>query len=120
MSDPILVTLLKMQPHYSQSNLENAPPSSGTYPLASYKEVTSPPLLSPPPPPGGGFISTSLVFQQASEVFSQRNPGKVEAYNDKPICIGKWYAVWMCVWSTKMKFKKWLIFLLSTCVIRTI
>ena len=86
MSDPILVTLLKMQPHYSQSNLENAPPSSGTYPLASYKEVTPP---SPPSPPWGGFISTSLVFQQASEVFSQRNPGKVEAYKDKPICIGK-------------------------------
>ena len=37
--DPTLVTLLKMQPHYSQSNGENATPSSGTSPLASYKEV---------------------------------------------------------------------------------
>ena len=37
--DPTLVTLLKMQPHYSQSNRENATPSSGTSPLASYKEV---------------------------------------------------------------------------------
>ena len=44
MCDPILVTLLKMQPHYSQSSRENATPSSGTSPLASYKEV--------PPPPG--------------------------------------------------------------------
>ena len=46
MCDPILVTLLKMRPHYSQSSRENATPSSGTSPLASYKEV------APPPPPG--------------------------------------------------------------------
>ena len=37
--DPILVTLLKMQPHYSKSNCENVTPSSGTSPLASYEEV---------------------------------------------------------------------------------
>ena len=48
MCDPILVTLLKMRPHYSQSSRENATPSSGTSPLASYKEE--------PPPPG------TLVF----------------------------------------------------------
>ena len=47
MCDPILVTLLKMQPHYSQSSRENATPSSGTSPVASYKEV-------PPPHPGVG------------------------------------------------------------------
>ena len=46
MCDPILVTLLKMQPHSSQSSRETATPSSGTSPLASYKEV-------PPPPPLG-------------------------------------------------------------------
>ena len=40
MCDPILVTLLKMQPHYSQSSRENATPSSGTSPVASYKEVS--------------------------------------------------------------------------------
>ena len=39
MYDPILVTLLKMRRHYSQSSRENATPSSGTSPLASYKEV---------------------------------------------------------------------------------
>ena len=44
MCDPILVPLLKMRPHNSQSSRENATPSSGTSPLASYKEV-------PPPPP---------------------------------------------------------------------
>ena len=44
MCEPILVTLLKMRPHYSRSSRENATPSSGTSPLASYKEV--------PPPPG--------------------------------------------------------------------
>ena len=42
MCDPILVTLLKMRPHYSQSSRENATPSSGTSPLASYKEVHPP------------------------------------------------------------------------------
>ena len=41
---PILVTLLKMRPHYSHSSHENATPSSGTSPLASCKEV--------PPSPG--------------------------------------------------------------------
>ena len=39
MCNPILVTLLKMRPHYSQSSRENATPSSGTSPLTSYKEV---------------------------------------------------------------------------------
>ena len=38
---PILVTLLKMQSHYSQSRRENATPSSGTTPLAPYKDVSS-------------------------------------------------------------------------------
>ena len=44
MCDPILVTLLKMRPHYSQSSRENATPSSGTSPLASYKEEPHPGL----------------------------------------------------------------------------
>ena len=42
MCEPILVTQLKMQPHYSQSSRENATPSSGTSPSASYKEVLPP------------------------------------------------------------------------------
>ena len=46
MCDPILVTLLKMQPHFSQSSRENATLPSGTSPLACYKEV---PFPSPPP-----------------------------------------------------------------------
>ena len=48
--DPILVNPLKMQPGYSQSSSENATPSSGTSPLASYKEV-------PPPTPSPGADS---------------------------------------------------------------
>ena len=43
MCDPILVTLLKMRPHSSHSRRENATPSRGTSPLASYKEVLPPP-----------------------------------------------------------------------------
>ena len=50
MCGPILVTLLKMRPHYSQSSRENTTPSSGTSPLASYKEVPLPPPPPPPPP----------------------------------------------------------------------
>jgi len=43
MCDHILETPLKMRPRYSQSRRENATPSGGASPLASYKEV---------PPPG--------------------------------------------------------------------
>ena len=58
MFDSILVTLLKMRPHYSQSSLENATPSSGTFPLASYKAV-------PPPPPGQivDFSGEKVAYQ---------------------------------------------------------
>ena len=44
MYDFILVTLLKMRPHYSQSSGENVTPSSGTCALASYKEVPPAPV----------------------------------------------------------------------------
>ena len=44
MCDPILATLLKVRPHYSQPSRENATPSSGTSPSAFCMEV-------PPPPP---------------------------------------------------------------------
>ena len=44
MCDPILVTLLKMRPQYGRYGRENATPSSGTSPLASYRKY--------PPPPG--------------------------------------------------------------------
>ena len=33
--------LLKIRPHYSQSSRENATPSNGTSPLASYKVIVS-------------------------------------------------------------------------------
>ena len=39
---PHFIYSIEIQPHYSQSSRENAATSSGTYPLASYKEV--PPL----------------------------------------------------------------------------
>ena len=42
---PIQVTLLKIQPRYSQTSCENATPSSDTSPLASNKEV--PPRTEP-------------------------------------------------------------------------
>ena len=42
MCGPILVTLLKMQPLYSQSSRKNATPPSGTSPLAYYQECPTP------------------------------------------------------------------------------
>ena len=65
--DPILVTLLKMRPHYSPSSRENATPatpSSGSFPLASYKEV-------PPLPGGGGDRSAVSRSKQISWVASK-------------------------------------------------
>ena len=59
MCDPILVTLLKMRPHYSQSSRENATPSSGTSPLASYKEV--------PLPPHALRVTVTLTVHQARQ-----------------------------------------------------
>ena len=42
MYDSLLVTLMKMQPHYSESSRENATPSkSPLVTLASYKEVAT-------------------------------------------------------------------------------
>ena len=43
MYHPILLTLLKMRPHDSQSSRENATPSSSTSAVASYREVSPPP-----------------------------------------------------------------------------
>ena len=60
--DPILVTLLKMRPHYRKSSCENATPSSGTSPLASYKEVHS--------PPGYGVTVTLTVHQARQTVIA--------------------------------------------------
>ena len=48
MCNPKLATPLKMRPHYGQSSRVNATPSSGTSPLASYKEVFPPELLTRP------------------------------------------------------------------------
>ena len=42
-----------MRPRYSQSSRENATPSSGTSPLASYKEVA---------PPGGNSLSRNVIL----------------------------------------------------------
>ena len=47
MCDPILATLLKVRPHYSQPSRENATPSSGTSPSAFCMEV----------PPRGTFCA---------------------------------------------------------------
>ena len=69
MCDPILVTLLKMRPHYSQSSGENATPSSGTFSLATYKEV--PTTIPPPPSPTHtprSFDQSSLVLFKGSKV----------------------------------------------------
>ena len=79
MCDPILVTLLKMRPHYSQSSHENATPSSGTSPLA-FKKI--PPRVS----------HTGMC--------RPKNYGKLPGYpkrkDDKPILCSQ--GVCVCVW----------------------
>ena len=52
MCDPILETLLKIRPHYSQPSRENVTPSSGTSQLTFYKEVA---LL-----PGEGWMVLAI------------------------------------------------------------
>ena len=60
MFDPTLVTLLRMRTRHSQSSRENGTSSSGTSPLASYKEV------SPPPPyPGATLWNCNLPKTKA-------------------------------------------------------
>ena len=60
MYHPILLTLLKMRPHDSQSSREIATPSSGTSPVASYKEV--------PPPPGILLLGTKIELSRVGEL----------------------------------------------------
>ena len=58
MSDPILVTSENVNPlHYSQFSHENVAPSSGTFPLASYKEVA-------PSPQWCGAVERALASHQ--------------------------------------------------------
>ena len=78
MCDPILVTLLKMRPHYSQSSRENATPSSDTSPLASYKEVR--------PAPKGSRFQISL-FWTACFCF----PTKMLGLPQKCYWNGRWW-----------------------------
>ena len=67
MSVPILVTLLKMRPHYSHSRHENVTPSSSTSLLASYKEVPPSGLSYRP---GGSYFPYSLL-NEIQTMFSQ-------------------------------------------------
>ena len=59
MWDPIPVTPLKIRPHYSQFSRENATPSSGTSPAASYKD--------PPPPWAEPVRCVTLHFEIGTE-----------------------------------------------------
>ena len=84
MFDHILVTLLEMRPHYSQSSRENETPSSGTSPLVSYMEF--------PPPPG---LTCLLEFfhkfcvhkMQLKKMEFERNPSLEFYHMISMICI---------------------------------
>ena len=68
--DPIVVsllgTLLKIQPHSSQSSRENATPSSGTSPLAHY-------INRKYPPPHPGKLFTVRKTTVSLETLSKSN-----------------------------------------------
>ena len=77
MCDPILVlvTLLKMRPHYSQSSRENATPFSGTFPLASYKEV--------PTPRNNLVLAVVLVFESKA-LYYKNTPTGISSSHRRP------------------------------------
>ena len=60
--NPVLVTLLKMRPRYSQSTRENATPSSSTSPLASYKQV--------PPTPWAAMLRRLSIYEYLYILYS--------------------------------------------------
>ena len=77
MCDPILVTVLKMRPHYSQSSRKNVTPSSGTSPLASYKEVL---------PSRDGlkvvlFLTSYTFLDESNRTFSDENKSSSIEFN---------------------------------------
>ena len=77
MCDPILVTVFKMRPHYSQSSRKNVTPSSGTSPLASYKEV---------PPSRDGlkvvlFLTSYTFLDESNRTFSDENKSSSIEFN---------------------------------------
>ena len=64
----LILTLLKMRLNSSQSSGENATPSRGTSPLASYEEV-------PPPPPPRAEVQplTFFIYRFQEDVWTVRN-----------------------------------------------
>ena len=91
--DPILVTVLKMRPHYSQWSRENAIPSSGTSLLASCKGV-------PPPPP---WIKASMsgLFMFLGQNY--RLCGVSKLLGERRFCLELLfqYVPWKC-WQRKL------------------
>ena len=55
-------TPMKMRPHYGQSRGENATPSSGASPLASYEEVPPPPEWPIPADWESTFLSLDTLW----------------------------------------------------------
>ena len=100
MCDPILVTLLKMWPHYSQSSRENATPSSAISSLASYKEV--------PLPPGRSYSPYISCREPKARVFilSGLRLGKVLSFLEPG--SGIWHlflTTWIFIVSWEQRFR---------------
>ena len=81
---PILVTLLKMRPHYSQSSRENATP------LASHKEVPSPRSRSSNP----GLCSIGKIFRWV-RLSSINEPNRSQSYDWSSIGFDNWTFDWL-------------------------
>ena len=91
MCDPILVTLLKMQPHYCKSSRENATPSSGTSPVASYKEVPPPPPRDPdlhkdPAPPRCCLYKWSFLYSKSHIQTKKSSMGRMWIFSETTHC----------------------------------
>ena len=86
MCDLILVTLMKVQPHYSQSSHENVTPSSSTIrsPLAYYLEVHT------PSPPSLGDIRHSFYGEENPGVYNHRLVDCLSSFGMKNTELGQW------------------------------
>ena len=83
MWDPILVMLLKMQPHYSQSSRENATSSSDTSLLASYGIGKYQPPPPPPTPFPGQFVASPSLVTFARVYMALNKITKMASQRDK-------------------------------------
>ena len=77
--------IYKMRPYYGQSSRENATPSSGTSPLASYEEVPPPPVRFKPQ---AEDIDEALADAKESLELCKSNVTKMQPLTPRGVLLG--------------------------------